>query len=129
MLGIGTDILAMERFRNILRTGGAAFIEQVYSEAEQEAAKSSDDRESYLAVRFAGKEAVFKCLDTNWEKIPTLRDIEILAAPSGAPRVFLHGAAGKEAERKGVGSVLISLSFEREYAVAMAVALPRQENC
>ena len=128
LCGIGTDILSLERFRNVLDTGGDAFIQEVFSRAEQDAALLREDKENFYATRFAGKEAVFKCLGTTWVSGLVLREIEILETPSGAPEVRLHGNAREAALKAGIGKILLSLSFERDYAVAMAASLAMPQN-
>lgn len=129
MQGIGTDILAMKRFRQVLIAGGEVFIQAVYTDAEQSLAHSRDEPEVFYATRFAGKEAVFKTLGVSWEDVPTLREIEILEAPSGAPTARLHGKAREAARQRGIDGILISLSYEQEYAIAMAAPGRESEAC
>lgn len=50
-----------------------------------------------------------------------LRDIEILPAGSGAPKVLLHGHAKDVATTLGVSSVKVSISHSGEYAIAQAI--------
>lgn len=123
--GVGTDILSMARFCHALRCGGEAFLSYVYTPEELALAQG---RPVSLASHFSGKEAVFKALDTVWQPGMTMRDIEITVGANGAPRVRLHGKAAQIAAEKGIGTILLSLSQEDEYAIAVAAVRTEQEE-
>jgi len=118
--GVGTDILNIQRIRDILDSDSGSFVRKVFTAREREQADASPDRVSYLATRFSGKEAVFKCFG-----IPgnvRLSEIEVLDGEFGQPRVTLSGGLGEIAAQKGVRDVQISLSYDTDYAIAFAVA-------
>ncbi len=75
-----------------------------------------------FATRFAGKEAIFKCFSVHGDTL-RLIDIEILETPDGSPIVCLHGKAAELAARKGITNILLSLSYDTDYAVAYATAI------
>jgi holo-[acyl-carrier protein] synthase len=120
VLGIGADILSMERIHDILEGESESFVSKIFTEKEWTQASDTPDPASYLAVRFAGKEAVFKCFGIHGNI--RLSEIEILDAETGQPQVTLLGKFREIAAEKGVMDVQISLSYENEYAVAFAVA-------
>jgi len=120
ILGIGTDILNINRIRNALESGSETFIEQSFTIKEQEVALNCPDPVSYYATRFSGKEAVFKCLGTD-EDI-RINEIEILDSKTGKPQVTLSGKVKEIAAKKGVQNVQISLSYETDHAIAFAIA-------
>jgi len=117
--GIGTDLLAVERIGRSLND--EKFINAVYTHAEQEAAKHSKNEQYFYSTRFAGKEAVFKSLGIDPDKV-RLSDIEILHDEFDAPIVTLRGCVREFAEERGIREVKISLSWEKEYALAFAIA-------
>ncbi len=119
--GIGTDILKIARLRDVLEKESTSFVQAVFTVGEQQEASRRPDPLCYFATRFAGKEAVFKCLGTDDPAI-RLDDIEILGADTGQPAVTLTGRVRDIAEEKGITRWLLSLSFEEEYAVAFALA-------
>ena len=121
VLGVGTDILNIQRIRDILDGGSDVFVPQVFTIKEQEEATGHLDSVSYYATRFAGKEAVFKCFGIDSSGI-RLTEIEILGSEVGQPQVTLSGKVKEMAVQKGVKDVRISLSYETEYAVAFAIA-------
>lgn len=118
--GVGTDILGMKRFRNVIEGDSDAFVNKVFTGKEREQASQSQDRVAYLATRFAGKEAVFKCFGIHGNV--RLSEIEVLDGETGQPFVTLLGEFTKIAGEKGVKRVHISLSYETDYAIAFAVA-------
>lgn len=72
------------------------------------------------AARFAGKEAVLKTLGTGLSGL-TWHDLEILSEDSGEPIVYLTLKAQSLMKARGGIQIRLSLSHEREYAVAMAI--------
>lgn len=121
VLGIGTDIIDIQRIRAVFEEGTDSFFERVYTRREREQASERPDPVYYFSTRFAGKEAVFKCLSISATDI-RLDEIEILDGETGQPRVTLTGNMKERAERKGVRSIFISLSYENDHAVAVALA-------
>ena len=120
VLGIGIDILQIQRIRDILEGDSDSFVNKGFTIKEREQASDRPDPVSYFAMRFAGKEAVFKCFGIHGNI--RLSEIEILDAETGQPQVTLLGKFREIAAEKGVRDVQISLSYENEYAVAFAVA-------
>jgi holo-[acyl-carrier protein] synthase len=120
ILGIGTDILDMRWIRNTYVKPDDPFFISSYSEKEHREASERSDPVLYFSTRFAGKEAVLKSLGID-ESI-RLREIEILGSDTGRPTVALAGALKATAEKKGIKNVMISLSYDGDYAVAFAIA-------
>lgn len=119
ILGVGTDILAVSRMGDVEKD--AVFVRRAYTERERAQAAERAQPNYYYCTRFAGKEAVFKALGMNPDRA-RLEQIEILADEFGAPQVTLHGRMAEFAQSRGIRRVHLSLSWEREYAVAFAVA-------
>ena len=110
--GIGVDISAPKRFEDM----GERMLSRLFTEREIENAplRSSE----YYAARFAAKEAFAKAMGTGIRGF-SLMDIEIVEDENGKPGFLLRGRAAELA----AGMVLhLSLSHEREMAVAMVVA-------
>lgn len=121
ILGVGTDILKIQRMREIISGDSGAFLNKIFTERERLEASARDDPALCYATRFACKEAVFKCFGNGAEEMK-FSEIEVLSAPSGQPQVFLVGSLHDLAAQKGIKSIHLSLSYEHEYAVAFAVA-------
>jgi holo-[acyl-carrier protein] synthase len=122
MIGIGIDIIELSRMAETIARSGEVFFKRVFSDDEMQKAHASDHPSNYFASSFAAKEAVFKALTLGWDQEVDFREIEILRGQSGAPLVRLQGEIKARAAAKGCDRVLISLSYEKDMAVAMAFA-------
>jgi phosphopantetheine--protein transferase-like protein len=129
----GVDILKIER----LFPGSSPvnwddpFIKKAFTERERTQGKEREDektRKAYLAVRFAGKEAVFKAISGCGCGF-TPQDIEVIDGIYGRPEVSIVGRTKRAFDTflaEGAELLLcfdVSLSFEDLYAVATATAL------
>lgn len=121
LYGIGTDILKISRIKDFIGDD-STFIKAVYTEKEIPMIHSRDIPLNSYATRFAGKEAVFKSLNIQGDDI-RLNEIEILENMNGMPVVSLYGNAKRIAEKKGISRILISLSYDTDYAIAYAAAM------
>ena len=101
ILKVGTDIVSLERIRGVMEHEG--FVKRILAKAEIREPLT----EEYVAGRWAAKEAVIKCLGGN----PI--DHVILNREDGSP--YLSSSVPE-------GCVVhLSISHEREYAVAVAI--------
>jgi holo-[acyl-carrier protein] synthase len=122
MLKIGTDICSLKRIEAILARRGRAFLERIMTLAEIQTAEAVGQSRlaAHVAGRFAAKEAVAKALGTGISAI-SWQHIEILRQPSGQPTIVLHEAAAVISSGLGLSKWELSISHEREFAVAFAV--------
>jgi holo-[acyl-carrier protein] synthase len=120
IIGVGIDVVDIASIEHNAAIGGERWMRKVFTDTEQADADGNLDR---LATRFAGKEAVVKALRTGFRDGVSLRAVEIVCEPGGAPAVVLHGAAAAAADNVGVGRVVISLSRDGGIAAAAAWAL------
>jgi phosphopantethiene--protein transferase domain len=122
VVGIGVDVVEVDRIARALARWGEAFTRRIYTAAEVSRADAGASRMSRLAARFAAKEAVMKALGVGWRAL-AWRDIEITNDALGRPVVHLRGAARRIADEHGIRQVLVALSHTHEHAVANAIAL------
>jgi len=120
MYRCGIDIVKIARIERLEQEEG--FRERIFSAAELAAAEKRGFRAEFFAGRWAAKEAVAKALGCGFGKDCSPVEIEILPDDRGAPRVHLSGAAEATAKAEGILSWSVSISHERDYATAMAVA-------
>ena len=121
ILGIGTDLLNLQRIRAIRCLDKDPFIVKSFTEKERAQAFMRPVPADYFATRFAGKEAVFTCLGVDGNALLP-KEVEILGTETGAPQVTLLGNGEAIARQKGIRSIQISLSYDTDYAIAFAVA-------
>ena len=117
--GIGTDIAEVKRFEKWVRNPD--MIERFFNEKERSSAKSESARCQHYAVRFAAKEAFSKALGTGISGF-SLKEVYITNNSEGAPLLNIEGAAlSLMKERLGNCKAFVSLSHEKEYALAFVV--------
>jgi holo-[acyl-carrier protein] synthase len=119
---LGLDIIRVDRIREALDRFGARFVDRVLTPAE---ARYVRGRPETFAGRWAAKEAVSKVLGLGVRGIGW-RDIEIERLPTGQPSVRLHGRAAARADQLGLDRVAVSITHEREYALAIAFGVRRE---
>ncbi len=121
-VGLGVDIVEIERMRNILaRT--PSFARRVFSQAERDYCDAMATPAAHYATRFAAKEAVVKALGTGFSEGISVHDIEVRRTSKGRPYVVLTGQTREIAREMGVREIPVSLSFTHAEAVACAMAI------
>lgn len=123
ILGIGLDVVELDRIARVLSRHGERFRERVFTPAEIAYCDSSKRPVESYAARWAAKEAVSKALGTGIGEHCAFLDVEVLRAESGAPSVRLLDAGSRTAMGQGVAQVLVSLTHARDYAAAQAIAV------
>jgi holo-[acyl-carrier protein] synthase len=121
IVGIGTDIISVGRISQLCAKHGHRFTDRVFTAREQDTVGCGPGASERLAARFAAKEAVMKALGTGWARGVNFLDIEVITEPSGRPVIQLTGEARARADRGGAARIHLSLSHEREHAVAFVV--------
>ncbi len=121
ILGLGTDLVEVDRVRASLDRFGERFLLRVFTPGERAYAAAKRCPEQNLAARFAAKEAGAKALGTGLSRGVGWREFEVTRSPEGAPRLVLHGRALASAAALGVERTLLSLTHTDRYAFAVVV--------
>jgi holo-[acyl-carrier protein] synthase len=118
IVGIGTDIVAIERIRKALSRRGEALAARLLSEDEFQDFVRHVNPERFLAKRFAAKEAALKALGTGLRHGLRWSDIAVGHEPDGKP--VLH-FSGRAAALAAAHRSHLSISDEQDYAVAFVI--------
>jgi len=121
IIGLGTDIVEIDRVRDMIERHGDNFLQRCFTGDEIAYADKHRDAAVRFAGRWAAKEAVVKVLGTGFVKGITFHDIEVLPLDTGQPRIELSGGARQIATSMGISSVLITISHAKLYATATAI--------
>ena len=121
IVGMGVDVVDLERIRQALERTGERFVRRIYTPAEEEYCRRHRDPIPHFAVRFAAKEALFKALGTGWAKGVQWRDVEVDRSGGGAPRLLLRDEAHKHSLALGTTVVHCTLSHSEHSAVAVVI--------
>jgi len=119
--GIGTDIVAIERFQRFIDQNNTALLQRLFSERERTLCSARKNSASCYAARFAAKEALLKALGTGLRDGISWRDMEITHNDLGKPELLLTGRAADIFASQGLGSIFLSLSHDGGNAIAMVV--------
>lgn len=128
IIGLGTDIVEIERIRRMIERHGDHFLERCFTPDEIAYAQKHRDAAVRFAGRWAAKEAVVKALGTGFVRGITFHDIEVIALASGQPTVKLSGDAAQIAGNVGIEEIKLTISHARDYATATAIGVGRRQS-
>ena len=121
IFGVGIDIVEIQRIKETYSRYGERFARKILSNSELRNFYNNKNKISFLAKRFAAKEAVGKALGVGIKNGSILKNIEIKNDLSGKPFVNINNIKKLNmAEKK---EIHISLSDEKKYAVANALII------
>ena len=123
IVSCGVDIVEIDRVKALYERHGERFLKRVYTAWERERLGVRPDPGTFLAGRFAAKEAVLKVLGCGIMEGVRLTELEIGARRSGEPFCTLSGEAEERARRRGIVKILVSISHCDRYAVAQALGI------
>jgi holo-[acyl-carrier protein] synthase len=122
IVGIGTHLVECHRIRRLIERHAEVFLTRYYTTREISDCNSSTHTTEQFASRWAAKEAVLRCVGLSNRRL-AFTDIEIRLDRNGQARVAVCGAVKDHLQTVRIGSILLSLSQTRLYAVAFAIAL------
>lgn len=113
-MSIGIDCEDISRFNKIINNKN--LLKKIFTEREINYCMSKANPPQHFAVRFAGKEAVIKAINSSGKKV-SINQIEILNNEAGPPTVNLLD--------KDLSSynVKLSLTHSKKIAIAFAVVI------
>lgn len=114
ILGIGIDIVEIKRIQKAIEN--MRFLEKYFCEAEREYARCAES----LAGNFAAKEAAAKALGCGFRGFGP-KQIAVLRDDLGKPYIQFYGKAKERAEQLGATHVYVTISHERQYAIANVI--------
>lgn len=126
IVGLGIDLVELERIRRSLDRFGPHFVEKLLHASEVSAPLADADTYSqaqvaHVAARFAAKEAGAKALGTGFAQGVGLHDIRVHSLPSGQPQIRFYGRALERARTMEVTGAYISLTHAENNACAVVV--------
>lgn len=126
MIGLGCDVIEVERVKGVVERQGERFLQRVFTEEERAYCLSKGHPYPHLAARFAAKEAISKCFTTGIGKRFAWKTASIAHGERMEPLVRLDPAGEALLKEVGADRVLVSLSHTQTVAMAVAalVRLP-----
>ena len=93
ILGIGTDLVNIERIRKVLDRFGERFEKRVFSNQEIKRSRRKYDSSSSYAKRWAAKEACSKALGIGLRMGISWKEMYVVNLASGKPELVIEGKA------------------------------------
>jgi len=125
IFGIGTDIVSIHRIAAALERHGVRFAERILAQSEQPAFAAAARPEHFLAKRFAAKEAAAKAFGTGFSDGLAMADIAVTHDHRGRPLLQFSGRAESLCQELGIGEHFLSISDEKEHAIAFVTLMRR----
>ena len=120
IIAIGTDIVEIQRIADAVERQGDKFVQRILTKSEIADYQMRGNSISFLAKRFAAKEAIAKALGTGIGRGISFQHMIISNNAEGAPQVELQDNAAERLKQLDGTNVLLSLSDEKNYALAYA---------
>jgi holo-[acyl-carrier protein] synthase len=123
IFGIGTDVVRLDRVEATLAQFGEHFVRRLLLPEEEAQYRDQRRKARFLAMRFAGKEAVVKAMGTGFRHGMWIRDVGIVADSRGKPEIVYSQRGRALCRSMGIGEGHVSLTDEAGVVVAFAVLL------
>ena len=121
VVGIGTDIVQIDRISKMKEGARDRLALRILTADEYQRYIALKYSVPFLAKRWAGKEAAAKALGKGIADGISFQHIEIQQLDSGQPQLVFTNRALEVAELLKAEQYQISLSDEKDYAIAFAV--------
>jgi holo-[acyl-carrier protein] synthase len=119
VLGLGIDIIEIERIKKSIEKYGDKFLDKVFTEDEIQYCNAKFNKYQHYAARFAAKEAVYKALASGWKEGLRWKDIEIQNDASGMPSINPKGKL--QSFLSNNTQLRISISHSENYVTSVAI--------
>ncbi len=121
IFGVGTDMVVIERMRAMHARHGERLAQRILAPGEHAGYESVQDKARFLAKRFAAKEAFAKAAGTGMRSPVHLTGVGVGHNDLGRPELVFSAELQGWLAAQGVGRAHLSISDEREHALAFVV--------
>lgn len=130
ILGLGCDILEVDRLEGLLRKGRDVFIKRVLTPAEIDEYERRSDKSAirgtlFVATRYCAKEAFSKAMGTGVGAEFSFQDLSVLNGDSGAP-VLVYSERLQNWLQSRRAQAKISISDEQNYVMSTVILYSKQ---
>jgi holo-[acyl-carrier protein] synthase len=123
LLGIGADVIEVERIRGVLERQGERFLARVFTQEERDYCSRMSHPHKHFAARFAAKEAVSKCFTTGIGAELSWKSVSVYHGARHQPLVRLDEKGQALLGEAGATHVLLTLSHTETVAMAVAALI------
>ncbi len=123
LIGLGADVIEVERIRGVMDRQGERFLSRVFTDEEREYCSRMAQPHKHLAARFAAKEAVSKCFTTGIGAELGWKSVSVYHGPRNQPLVRLDEKGQALLREAGATDVILTLSHTDSVAMAVAALI------
>ncbi|NIG99223.1 MAG: holo-ACP synthase [Buchnera aphidicola (Periphyllus acericola)] len=121
IIGIGIDILKINRLKKILKRFKKKFIQKILSPKEIYLYKKSKRKINFLAKRFVIKEALCKAMGFGMRKGISFNNIEVYNNKMNKPKINYLGNSNLKKKQLKIKKSHVSFTDEKKYAQAIVI--------
>lgn len=121
IIGIGTDLVQIARIAHSLERFGEGFAKRILTQDELALFLKHSNQASFLASRFAAKEAAAKALGTGFSQGLGFAQIGVVNNLVGKPELYFLDKAYSLFQQKNIQHAHLSITHEKDYALAFVV--------
>lgn len=119
VLGIGIDIIEIERIKESIERFPERFVNKIFTQVERDYCLSKKNKYQHFAARFAAKEAIAKAFGNVGISGLSWQEVEIFNERNGTPQVKL---TGKPEQYLGDDKqIKITMSHSHHYVTCFAI--------
>ncbi|HEY5038121.1 MAG TPA: holo-ACP synthase [bacterium] len=121
IVGLGVDLIEIERVKRAHAKHGQRFIDRLFTPAEAKYCLKKSDPYPSLAGRFAAKEAVIKAFSHGFGGRWKWNHIEVVRELSGKPTVKLEGILEKLRKQRKIKRIHLTIAHSKRDATAVVI--------
>ncbi len=125
IIGIGSDMVSIERIEGTIKRFGVRFVQRVFSETEKKTAEYRAATVETYAKRWAAKEACSKALGTGLRMGVAWKEMRVKNLPTGQPEMELTGGALERLRRLTpaghIAKIHVTLTDDHPWAQAFVI--------
>jgi holo-[acyl-carrier protein] synthase len=126
LVGLGADIVDIDRIRGVHERQGERFLRRVFTGEELDYCLALKHPHKHLAARFAAKEAVSKAFTTGIGAELGWQSVSVYHGARHEPLARLDAAGEALLRRAGATRILLTLSHTDTAALAVAALIREQ---
>lgn len=120
LIGLGADLIEVERIRGVIARHGDRFLDRILTAEEKAYCASMGAPHKHIAARFAAKEAVSKCFTTGIGAEFSWKSVSVYHGSRHEPLARLDAQGQALLQKVGATHVHLTLSHTETHALAVA---------
>jgi len=121
VVGMGIDICAVDRIRDLHLRYGDRFLDRVFTPAERARCRNPRRLHECLAGRFAAKEAALKALGTGLSQGIGWHDVQLVGSEAQPPSIRFERRAAEFFVLRGATRSQVSITHDAGLAMAVVI--------